>query len=84
MITKITDSIEFQQAFAYKVSYLNKPLYLELIPGLCDDYYRVFLKDDQMIGACIAEVRRIKDEIKRLKKHIELEENKKQLDFFRG
>jgi len=79
---KITDTIEFQRAFDRKISYLNTPLYSELIPGLCDDYYRSFLKEDQMIGACIAEVRRIKGELKRLKTCKEIVEKSKQFELW--
>lgn len=66
----IKDRVSFQ------LKYLMSPLYGELVPRLMDDFYDKYLDNYLMIGACIAEIRRIKREHKLQKKRIrELEKS---------
>lgn len=70
----IKDRVSFQ------LKYLMSPLYNELVPRLMDSFYDRYLDNYLMIGACIAEIKRIKREYKlTLRRNKELE-NLLQLD----
>jgi len=64
-----------------KMRYLLSPLYSELVPTLMDSFYDKYLDDYLMVGACIAEIKRIKREHKQMKRRcLELEkENQKDI-----
>lgn len=74
------DSKTIKDRVSFQLKYLMSPLYDELVPRLMDDFYDKYLDNYLMIGACIAEVRRIKCEHKNMKKRIKELEKKLQTD----
>ena len=65
---------------SFRLKYLMSPLYDELVPRLMDDFYDKYLDNYLMIGACIAEIRRIKREHSTMKKRIRELEKQLQTD----
>lgn len=63
-----------------RMRYLLSPLYSVLVPRLMDDFYDKYLDDYLMVGACIAEVKRIKREHNIMKKRCQALEKEKQID----
>lgn len=59
-----SESETIKDRVSFQLKYLMSPLYEELVPRLMDDFYDKYLDNYLMIGACIAEVRRIKREHK--------------------
>ncbi len=69
-----------EEIVTQRMRHLLVPLYNEIVPKLTDDFYNKYLDNYLMVGACIAEVRRIKGENKRMKKRIRLLEESAQIE----
>lgn len=76
-----TTSETIKDRVSFQLKYLMSPLYEELVPRLMDDFYDKYLDNYLMIGACIAEVRRIKREHKNLLRRMKGLEESLQTDF---
>jgi hypothetical protein len=75
-----TESEVLKDKVSFGLKYLLSPVYQEIIPNLMDNFYDKYLDNYLMIGAVLAEIRRIKRENKEMKRRLEIIDNEKQTD----